>query len=148
MRQQIDYTTKAGVILCLKPVPIFGITRINTQYNNKQPKPPTVYVEVEGKKIPQVNMLDPLYQLQLEQWAQEKIEAQSLYLLGVGVTNEVPSEFAREQREYFPDISDSALRCLWVTTVLDNDELTYIMGLLRGANEVTPEGLIQAEADF
>jgi hypothetical protein len=76
-------TMSSGVTLKAKSVPITLLHQINTQYMDKRPVPPSVFIEVKGRSEP--NRDDPDYIEAENAWQQEMTMAQLNVMLLKGV---------------------------------------------------------------
>lgn len=137
------FELEGGQVIELVPVKVLVISRWDSEYRKKNPPPaPPVIILENGDPYPNVN--DPSYQHLLGQWEAAYNRANMEFLLKVGIKTNPPDEW-----EYpFPELvngSSPHARVLWLETILSGKDLEVLPRLIMGLENVTEEGLGDAE---
>lgn len=164
------FVTRSGHCLTLRKTNPLLVERLA---NTQQGKPDVPMIEVTapgGKKrverayIPDVDKLTPAqrekldpavmtYLTEMNAWQREKHVRLLVYLFSAGVTEDPPTEFLAEYRQYLPGETDAMYKYLWIGTLLDEGgvdggEALELMSATMGLTVPTEGGLADAANGF
>lgn len=144
------YTTRRGVVLTLRPIPLTLIRQIK---NDKwgMPQPPVETVRIGPKKTPvkQTNPDDPAYKLAFAKWEEDCNFRFLAYVFTRGIETEPDPADVERLQEFTPGASPALLKNAWIMEQLaDDDEMGTLAELIMGQTMPTQEGVNEAEAEF
>lgn len=117
--------------------------------NEGKPQIPMKEVTLLGKrKQLEANPQDPGYVALLEEWESNQRINSLIYIFSIGVSGSPPEDFVDEQRVFFPNISDSHMKYLWISSQLPDEDINELAEAITGQSLATQKGLEQAADSF
>lgn len=132
------YTLKDGRELRLRVIKGLILQRFNIELKKRYPivEPPLVKLE-NGDLWRDVN--DEWYKLQREERDQLVNEATAEFLFSNGVLDDPPADWQPFWK------SDADPRYVWISEIIDTDDIDQLMNAIMGIDNVTPDGVEEAE---
>lgn len=147
MVENPTFTTEAGIVLELKPIPYVLMKRFDIEYKNINPlpEPPFREVKVVGVATKQYDFKDEYYQQQMAVWQEKKEDAEITFLLSRGVINKIPDNWQPDPDTVSDKPSASQLRSLWVgEQLITVQDLAGVQEAITSLMTVTQEA-VEAE---
>lgn len=146
------WTSKSGRVFKLKPVSWMLATQLMQRGGNKPEVPQSVVVYAGGQEAVEYNADDPTYLAKMAEWEAERRYRAMVYCFGNGIDlsddQAAYKEFVKATEEYYPGAAVGEMQFLYVTSIIDVDELEILMGAIMGQTGITAEGIKDAEAGF
>lgn len=138
-KQDPRYTLQDGLELRLRPLKALLLDRWRIDYKKKFPPPQPPVIVLDNDDLWK-NAKDPWY-LELKADYDEQLNnALAEFLFSHGVRNDPPEDW-----EPFFDEDNLSLRYMWLSEILDADDISGLMNAIMGIDMPTPEGIEDAE---
>ena len=117
--------------------------------NEDKPRIPMKEVLILGKhKQMEANPNDPGYLALLKEWEINSLVKGMIYVLTLGVKGKPDAEFVEEQRAFFPNVSDTTLKYLWVASQLPDEDINALQEVILGKSIPTTKGIEEVAESF
>lgn len=138
-KQDPRYTLKDGTELKLRPIKALLLDRWRIDHKKKYPppKPPQIILE---NGDPWLDANDPWYKKLTEEYDEQMNSDLAEFLFNTGVRDNPPDEW---QPIFHED--DVPVRYMWLSEILDNEDVSGLMNAIMGVDSPTPEGVEEAE---
>lgn len=144
-----EWTSETGAVLKLRPISWLAVQRITSgNPKTRPPMPKATVTYANGQVAEEANPNDPEYILAMEDWTRDSQYRSMQYALGTGVVVAVPDEFKRSHLEFFPEASETELRCLYVMSQITQDEFMSLFDAIMGKTGPTEDGVEDATQSF
>lgn len=145
------WTSKRGTTFKLLSVSLHAAKRIAEDPKTK-PQIPTVYVAYgvppDVKIGEESNPNDPRYLDEMARWQADSQYKMMVYIFGTGIDLKVPPDYVDAQKEFFPNATNTEIKYLYITSLIEADEYLPLMNTITGEKSPTPEGVEAAQAEF
>lgn len=142
------WTSKNGTVFHLKPISYAALYNLMDDQTGK-PKIPTRVVQYGGDTFAEEpNPDDPVYKQELADWERRSRYRAMTYAFSQGTSIDVPPDFVEAQKEFFPDAKPSEIRYLYITSLIEPDEIGELVDAITGQTGPTEEGIAEAVARF
>lgn len=149
-RETPKYVLMCGVVLELKPVPDY-LLEFALNDDTGRPSPPVVLVKMpNGQTRKESNSFDPKYQRDLQVWETRRNMKMYRLLVSEGIITDPPADWIEGEklRHYFPGMSVEDMRYMWISKIVDPNELEDLTKAIAGQTVPTQEGLEESERKF
>lgn len=148
--KQRTFTLKSGKVFKLRPISGVVIRRLQNDFWG-MPQPPVVESEVgpNKKKVKVGNPDDPEYIQKKQEWEVAKNERILLYIWTVGVLDEPTDQDIERLKQFLPGATPEIIKYTWIAEhFLDDSEIGLLTEAITSQNQVTEQGVSEAEQSF
>jgi hypothetical protein len=142
------WTSSEGVVLTLRPISWFAAERIMNDPKGRPEIPQTPVVYAGTQAGTESNPNDPAYVEKLADWKRDNQYRAFLYAFSQGVEITVPGDFAKSNKEWFPQAGDAEIKALYIMSLISVEEFPQLFDKLMGRTGPTDGGVAEAVESF